>query len=291
MRVAVVGAAGQLGTELVAVLGSAGATVLPLTRPQCDITRPGEAARVLADLRPDAVVNAAAYVRVDDAEDHPDAAFAANALGALEVARGAEAVGARCVYVSTDYVFDGRQEAPYSETDPPGPLNVYGASKLAGEHLTRLAASRSLVVRVAGLFGGGGARGKQGNFIQTILRKAVAREAIQVVDDMRVTVTYARHAARAIARLLEEGTGGIVHVTNQGSLTWHDLALHALRCAGLPPTVSPTSRTTFPSRARRPAQSALVSHVTGTFREELPAWQAAVQEYIAAVPAPAPAIP
>jgi dTDP-4-dehydrorhamnose reductase len=195
-KVAVIGCSGQLGTDLVEILSQDESfEVLPLRHSDCDCTRPEEVKIVLRRLRPESVVNCAAYVRVDDCEDHLREAFEVNALGAFNVARTCCELDALCLHISTDYVFDGAKDTPYVESDMTIPINVYGASKLAGEHLVRQAAHRWLLVRMASLFGKTGARGKGGNFIETIIRKAKAGESLRVVDDVRMSPTYTYDAA------------------------------------------------------------------------------------------------
>ncbi|HVH31737.1 MAG TPA: NAD(P)-dependent oxidoreductase, partial [bacterium] len=172
-RVAVIGSRGQLGSDIVAVLRAAGSReVFAFTRDDVDVTDAEGVRRAIGAARPTVVINCAAFVRVDDCEDRPAQAFSVNALGADNVARASAEVGARCVYISTDYVFDGQKPQPYTEGDPPSPVNVYGTSKLAGEYLVRSRCPDALIVRVAATFGIAGASGKGGNFVETILRRA-----------------------------------------------------------------------------------------------------------------------
>ena len=211
--VAVLGATGQFGTDLVEVLREDGKfEVVPLSHADCDCNDERKVARVIGSLHPDTVVNCAAYVRVDDCEEHASEAFNVNAIGALNVARGCASLHALCVYVSTDYVFDGTKDTPYVESDPTGPVNVYGVSKLAGEQMVRQAAPRWIIVRMASLFGKTGARGKGGNFVETVISKAQAGEILRVVNDITMSPTYARDAAEALALLLRTEATGLFHV-------------------------------------------------------------------------------
>ncbi|HWP23751.1 MAG TPA: dTDP-4-dehydrorhamnose reductase, partial [Candidatus Binatia bacterium] len=234
--------------------------------------------KALKASRPQVVINAAAYVRVDDAEDHAEEAFRVNALGALNVARACAEINALCVYVSTDYVFDGAKDAPYVESDTPNPINVYGASKLAGEILVRQAAPRWLIVRVASLFGKTGARGKGGNFIETILGKAKSGEPLKIVSDVQISPTYTRDAARAMLNLIEHGRAGMVHLANTGACTWYGFAEEALRLAHLQGPIEPVSSNDYPYRARRPRNSALASEY---MPRPLRPWQDALAAYLA----------
>ncbi len=280
-RVAILGSTGQLGTDLVEVLRRDDRfEVTPLTHQEADCTRAGEVRAVIARIKPDHVINCAAFVRVDDCEDQPDLAFAVNAVGAFNVARACAAAGACCVYISTDYVFDGTKQTAYVESDAPNPINVYGASKLAGEYLVRQAAPRWLIVRVASLFGKTGARGKGGNFIETILAKARRGEALRVVDDLHISPTYTRDAAAVVKQLLEAGETGIVHAANGGTCTWHQLAQAALDLAGLQARVTPVPAIAYPMRARRPMNSALRSARVLCGSDAQPDWHDALSRYL-----------
>lgn len=279
-QVVVIGATGQLGREVVRVLEEAGACPVALGHGEVECTDPASVAEAILPLRPEAVVNCAAYVRVDDCEDRPDVAFRVNALGALNVARMCREVQARCVYLSTDYVFDGENADPYREEDPPNPINVYGASKLAGEFLVRQTCPDALVVRVASLFGGSGARGKGSNFVLAVLERARRGEPLQVVADVRMSPTYARDVARALVDLLRQGAGGVFHVVNEGSCTWYDLACRVLSLSGYRVSVQPVSQETSLKRARRPANSALSTAKLQAFGIRMRPWEEALSEYL-----------
>ncbi|MGL6094590.1 MAG: SDR family oxidoreductase, partial [Fimbriiglobus sp.] len=188
MKIAVLGSAGQLGRDLCPRLAG---DVVPLTRADADLAHPATLAPALAAVRPDVVVNCAAYNFVDKAEAEPDAAFAGNAWGVRELARICRDIGARLVHVSTDYVFglDAARTEPFAEADAPGPVSVYGLSKLAGEYVVRAADPRNLVVRTCGLYGVWGTGGKGGNFVETMLRVAGQGKPLRVVADQRCTPT------------------------------------------------------------------------------------------------------
>lgn len=173
-----------------------------------EVADPSSVRAALSLARPHVVVNTAALVRVDECEDRPEEAFRVNAVGALHVALACASAGALCVYVSTDYVFNGGKGEPYSEDDVPSPVNVYGASKLAGEHLVCQASSRWLIARVSSLFGVAGSSGRDGNFVETVIRRARAGSSLRVVSDVRMSPTYANDAPRALERLLREDATG-----------------------------------------------------------------------------------
>jgi dTDP-4-dehydrorhamnose reductase len=276
--VAVLGATGQFGTDLVEVLREDGKfEVMPLSHADCDCTDERKVARVIGSLHPDTVVNCAAYVRVDDCEEHASEAFNVNAIGALNVARACASLHALCVYVSTDYVFDGTKDTPYVESDPTGPVNVYGASKLAGEQMVRQATPRWIIVRMASLFGKTGARGKGGNFVETVISKAQAGEILRVVNDITMSPTYARDAAEALALLLRTEATGLFHVTNKGACTWYGFAKAISDLIGVGTAVVAVSSSEFPNRARRPKNSALMSDQA---RRELRPWQDGLKAYL-----------
>jgi dTDP-4-dehydrorhamnose reductase len=281
-RVAVLGSTGQLGTDLVEVLRQDERFgVIPLTHQEADCTKGDEVRNVIAKLRPTSVINCAAFVRVDDCEDQASLAFEINALGAFNVARACAAIDACCVYISTDYVFDGEKDIPYVESDPANPINVYGTSKLAGEHLVRQAAPRWLIVRVASLFGKTGARGKGGNFIETILAKAKKGEELRVVNDITISPTYTRDAAEVLRHLLAKNVTGIVHAANGGSCTWYEFAKAALELCDLPTLIEPVASSAFPTRARRPRNSALASERSfADLSGVIPSWYQGLRSYL-----------
>jgi dTDP-4-dehydrorhamnose reductase len=292
-RVAVIGSRGQLGTDVVAVLRAVGDyQIAALTREHIDVTDPASVHGALTAARPAVVVNCAAFVRVDECEERPEEAFRVNALGAGYVARTCAELGARCVHVSTDYVFSGAKAQPYTEEDAPSPVNVYGASKLAGEHLVRQRRADALIVRVAGTFGTAGASGKGGNFVETILRQAKGGEVLRVVNDVRISPTYSADAAAAMERLIRTGITGVVHVTNAGTCTWYDFARTILELTGMTATLVPVASSEYPMKARRPANSALTTvRLVGEGGPPLRRWDDALRAYLAQKGHAAPALP
>ncbi|HEY2919898.1 MAG TPA: dTDP-4-dehydrorhamnose reductase [Candidatus Binatia bacterium] len=277
-RVAVIGSGGQLGTDLVETFQSHEAfEVIPLTRAQADCTDAESVRKAVLQLRPPIVVNCAAFVRVDECENQPQQAFVVNAVGALHVARACAEADSICVYISTDYVFDGSKAGPYSESDSAYPVNVYGASKLAGEILVRQTVPHWLIVRAASLFGRTGARGKGGNFVETIIAKAKTGEPLRIVNDVRMSPTYTRDAATALVGLVEGGADGIVHLTNDGACTWHEFAEQILDLVGLRVSIVPVSSEEYPTPARRPTNSVLRSERSLV---KLRSWKDALKAYL-----------
>ena len=251
-RIAVVGAAGMLGHDLMAVLPDA----VPFTRADLDVTDPDEALETLDGF--DVVVNATAWNRVDEAETSEAAAaeaHAVNALGPEHLALAARAGGARFVHVSTDYVFSGNEATPYRETAPRNPKSVYGATKAAGEERALGAhPDGTAIVRTAWLYGAHGT-----SFPRTMLRLAAERDTVSVVTDQIGQPTWTRDLAEQIARLIGAGTpAGIYHGTNAGEVSWFGFAREVFRLAGLDPQrVLPTDSASFVRPAPRPAYSVL----------------------------------
>jgi len=278
MRIVITGADGQLGVELVPALTALG-EVIGTTIADLDITDP-DCVNRLGALAPDWVVHAAAATDVDGCEREPKRAMAVNAEGTRRVAEGCRRVGAGLLYLSTDYVFDGRKGTSYTESDAPVPLNVYGRSKLEGERATRSLAPLWIIIRTAWLYGTHGR-----NFVKTILGKVAAGEQLRVVDDQVGSPTYAADLADAVALLLSRGLTGVYHVTNSGTCSWLEFAGEILRLSGVPST----SLTRITSReldcpARRPAYSALENAAwRAAGLPPLRSWQEALAAMLAAL--------
>ncbi len=280
MKYAVLGSAGQLGRDLCPRLTG---EVVPLTRQQIDLARPSTIRPVLGDLRPDVVVNCAAYNFVDKAESEPDAAFAVNAWGVRELAAVCRDLDCVLVHFSTDYVFgldDGRK-IPYRESDAPGPVSVYGLSKLAGEYVVRALCPRHFVIRTCGLYGVWGSGGKGGNFVETMLRVAGQGKPLRVVADQTCTPSYTVDVATAAAALVETGRYGLYHLTNAGSCSWYDFARTIFQQAGVTADLTAIPSREYPAPARRPGYSVLAA---GAYQAlGLPAprhWSDAVAAYL-----------
>jgi dTDP-4-dehydrorhamnose reductase len=194
---------------------------------------------------------------VESSEGEVDAAFAVNAVAVRNLAIEADAIGARLVHISTDYVFDGGSRVPYTEEAAPGPLNVYGNSKLAGEFFVRGLCRRHLVVRSSGLYGVAGSSGKGGNFVRTMLRLGAEKGEVSVVTEKVLTPTNTLDLAGMIWRLVDGGAQGVLHVTNGGSCTWNEFARAIFELSGMQVAVHPTDSASVGSKARRPAYSVL----------------------------------
>ncbi len=283
MRITIFGIDGQLGGALRRAL--ADHEVCPAPHARADVTDARAVARAVHDDAPHWVINAAAMTHVDRCETEPEAALRVNALGALHVARAAREAGARSLTVSTDYVFDGSATRPIPESDPPRPLNVYGASRLAGEHLAALADPAAVIVRTSGLFGHDPCRGKGGaNFVETMLRLAAERDALEVVDDEVLSPTYAEDLAAQIRVLLEaDPPPGVYHAVSHGACSWNAFARQIVLRAGLRTPVHAVSSAHWGAPARRPAYSALRNAALESLGiDRMPSWEDALARYLAA---------
>lgn len=256
MRIAILGARGQLGRDLLRYFPG---TAISWTRDDCDLSRADSIRSAIFNHRPQVIINCAAYNFVDQAESEPRAAFAVNSWGVRELALECRDADCMLVQISTDYVFglDTSRESPLTEADPPGPVSVYGVSKLAGEYFVRSIVPRHLVIRTCGLYGVWGSGGKGGNFVETMLRLGHQGKPVRVVNDQRCTPTYTADLAAMIARLVEREQQGLIHITNSGSCTWYEFAREIFQQAGLNVDLSPIPSSDYPQPARRPTYSVL----------------------------------
>jgi dTDP-4-dehydrorhamnose reductase len=280
LRYVVLGAAGQLGRDLCPLLPG---QVTALTRAQADLTRPGQLAEVLDGLRPDVVVNCAAYNLVDRAEEEAEAAFAVNAWAPRTLAQICARLGCVLVHFSTDYVFglDETRRTPYTEADAPGPVSAYGLSKLAGEYWVRALCPRHQVIRTCGLYGLWGQGGKGGNFVETMLRVAGQGKPLRVVADQRCTPSYTRDVAAAAAALIPTGRYGLYHLTNGGSCSWYEFARAIFELAGVRADLTPIPSREYAAAARRPGYSVLALAAYESLRlPPVRPWPEALADYL-----------
>lgn len=277
MKIAITGAKGQLGRDLLAELAPRH-DCQPLSRADADVTDYGALAACFNRIRPDLVLHAAAFTDVDGCERDPDRAYRVNAIGTWNVAAAAHASGAAVAVISTDFVFDGEKREPYTEFDPTHPLGHYGASKAGGEQAAFRANPRTYVIRTQWLYG---VHGK--NFPYAILR-AASRGEVKVVADQFGAPTYTVDLARAIGCIIETPRYGIYHANNAGSCTWYEFAAELYRLAGLDPSIlKPIPSAAWPSPTRRPAYSVLRRYALELMGlDDARPWQAGASDFIAA---------
>ena len=253
VKLLITGAAGQLGTDLVLSAQKSGHEVIAASHNDLDITDISQVGRVVGEANVDAIIHAAAWTAVDACESDSQKAMAVNRDGTANIVSVAREYGARVIYISTDYVFDGTKSTPYIESDLPNPQSVYGASKLAGEQQIDLTTDQ--IVRISWVCGEHGA-----NMVKTILRLAASNPTLTFVDDQIGSPTFTSDAAPAIVELATSDSAGIWHLTNQGSTSWFGFARDVLTCAGLDANrvIATTTELLQPARpAKRPANSVL----------------------------------
>jgi dTDP-4-dehydrorhamnose reductase len=255
MRIALIGADGQLGSELVTTLVAH--EVCPLYYPDFDITQPDSARDRLARLHPDVVINTAAFNRVDECEERPCEPFLVNAVAVRDLAAICHKSGSILVHFSSDYVFDGKKRTPYTEDDEPNPLSIYGLSKLAGEIFIRNIMERYFIIRTCGLYGESLGKDKGPNFVDIMLNLERTGKAIRVVHDQRVTPTSAAELAGQVAELIMTPRFGLYHMTNEGECTWYEFAAAIFALLGRNPLLVPVDSKSYGARAPRPAYSVL----------------------------------
>ena len=249
-KVLITGANGQLGKELVELFTEKGFEVYGFGRDKMDITNQAQVQEVISTLKPNIVLHSAAHTQVDLAESEPEQAFSINAYGTRNVAVAAEAVGAKLVYVSTDYVFDGTNDEPYNEFSPTSPLGVYGKSKLAGEQFVRDLHSKFFIARTSWVYGKHGA-----NFVKTMLKLGKERKELSVVADQIGCPTYTLDLAHAILELVDTQKYGVYHISNSGSCSWYEFAKEIFNISGITVQVNPCTTADFPRPAARPSYS------------------------------------
>lgn len=275
MKIVITGANGQLGKELTKQLHRE-YTVIPLAKSDLDITNKQEVEARLAQLKPEIIIHAAAYTAVDNCEINRMQAFQVNALGAGYVAKAANQINARMIYISTDYVFDGKKNAPYNEAEQPSPNSMYGLSKWLGEQLVQMIAQESTIIRTSWLYGHEGS-----NFVKTMLKLAKQRKEIKVVHDQIGSPTYTTDLAQVIKMLINKPTG-IYQVSNTGVCSWYQFAKAIFRESGSNPNlVSATTTEEYGTLAERPAYSVMSHDALNKVGIQAPRhWEEALKDFI-----------
>jgi dTDP-4-dehydrorhamnose reductase len=281
MKIAIIGADGQLGYDLCRVIDKP--EQIPLTIKDIDITDAAQCESVLSKHSPDIVINTAAYNKVDEAEKNTKEAFRVNAEGAQNVAMTCKKIGAVMVHFSTDYVFDGTKRNPYIETDQPNPQSVYGKSKLEGERFIGSSLEKYFIIRTAGLFGKAGCLGKGGgNFVENMLNRAQAKQRIRVVADEILSPTYALDLAQKTNELIRTNRFGLYHITNSGQCSWWEFAVKIFGILGMKVKVEKVSGAEYITPAARPKYSVLDhQNLRNIGLNNMRNWEEALKAYLA----------
>jgi dTDP-4-dehydrorhamnose reductase len=282
MKIAVIGANGQLGKDTVEAFTKNGDEVCALTHADIELSEIDSVATRLRQIHPSVIVNTAAMHHVENCEREPQKAFAVNALGSRNLATVARDLDAVLMQVSTDYVFDGAKSSPYEESDAPRPLNVYGNTKLAGEYFVRSTVDKHFVVRTSAIYGRNPCRAKGGlNFIELMLKLARERGEVKVVDSEFVTPTSTAELARQLVALSRSDAYGLYHATAEGSCSWHEFAREIFAATGTKVNLLVAGPNEFPAKVPRPKYSVLENrglkaHGLNLFKP----WRAGVHEYL-----------
>jgi dTDP-4-dehydrorhamnose reductase len=280
MKVAIIGANGQLGTDLTEILSTAH-EVIQLNHADIEITDIDSVRQVLFSHKPQLVLNTAAYHIVPEAEKFPDKAFHINGTGVLNLARVCQDGGIRLVHYSTDYVFDGRKQKPYTEDDCPNPLNVYATTKLSGEYFAQNYCDRSYVIRVSGIYGKVPCRAKGGNFITTMIKLAKEKPEVRVVSDEILTPTPTYEIAKNTAALIKTDAFGLYHMSCEGEVSWFEFAKVIWETLQLETPLYPASVKDFPLLVKRPFYSVLENYNLSRLGvNEMPEWRQALVNFL-----------
>ena len=278
-RVLIVGANGQLAFDLIKIFSN-DYEIIKAVHDDFDVADKIATENFIKNYTPDIVINTAAYHKTEECELNPEKSFAVNAMGAFNVAKATKKVNAKVIFISTDYVFDGSKEF-FTEGDIPNPLNVYGASKLAGENLTKIVNENYYIIRTSWLYGVHKS-GKGNNFVTLMLEKAKNGENIKVINDQFGSPTYTYDLALKIKELIDKNiSSGIYHITNSGSCSWYEFARKIFELSNLKPNLERIKSEDNPSKIKRPKYSVLVSENLKKQRiENLRPWQEALSDFM-----------
>jgi dTDP-4-dehydrorhamnose reductase len=282
MKIAVIGGNGQLGSDTVLAFQRNGDEVVGLTHADIELQTLDSVSACLQAIRPDLIVNTAAMHHVENCEKEPAKAFAVNGLGSRNLAIVARDIGASLMHVSTDYVFDGAKGRPYEESDAPHPLNVYGNTKLSGEHFVRSMHGKHFVLRTSAIYGQSPCRAKGGlNFIELMLKLAKERDELRVVDSEFVTPTSTAELARQMVTLSRSDAYGLYHATAEGSCSWHEFAKEVFALTNTKVNLQVAGPNEFPAKVPRPKYSVLENHRLKDHKLNVfKPWQDGVREYL-----------
>jgi dTDP-4-dehydrorhamnose reductase len=281
MKIIIIGADGQLGSDLSRIIPVE--MQIPLTIKDIDISQKERTIDIIKKHSPDVVINTAAYHRVDDCEDNVETAFLVNSIGPRYLALACKEINAKLVHVSTDYVFDGSKKTPYLEDELPKPRSVYAISKLAGEYCVRTIYEKHFVVRSSGLYGIAGCLGKGGgNFVDNIIKQAESNPELKVVGDEVVSPTYSADLAKKIFELIKTEHYGLYHIVNHGGASWYAFANKIFQIMGKKIIINEVKASDFKLKASRPSYSVLQNGALKKIGlDDLRTWEEALADYLA----------
>lgn len=278
MRILVTGVNGQLGFDVCRALDRLGIDNKGVDIRDFDLTEERQVREFVAGYGPDTVVHCAAYTAVDKAESNRELCYAVNVTGTAHVAQSCQELGAKMVYISTDYVFSGQGETPFEVDSPKDPVNYYGLTKLQGEEEVLKRVSKHFIVRTSWVFGENG-----GNFVRTMLRIGAEKESLKVVSDQIGSPTFTFDLAKLLCQMLPTERYGVYHATNEGICSWYEFAAAIMEEAGLSCRVIPIPTSDYPSAAKRPMNSRLSkARLDAAGFDRLPDWRDALKRYLAA---------
>lgn len=282
LKIALIGSDGQLGTDIYKYFTNKGMDITGLTISDIDVCDKNLCSDVLLRIKPELVINTAAFHQVDLCEDEVGKAFEVNVAGLKNLAEICLSLDAALMHFSTDFVFGGYESAtPFTEDDCPAPVSVYGISKLAGEYLLKYMMKKYYLLRVCGLYGHAGSLGKGYNFVELMIRLASEGKDIKVVDDQVLTPTSTKDITAKLYELIRTGKYGLYHMTNSGSCSWYEFACEIFKQSGLSPNISPTTSDAFASKAKRPAYSVLDNkNLRAAGLADLRPWKESLADYI-----------
>jgi dTDP-4-dehydrorhamnose reductase len=282
LKIVLIGSDGQLGTDVIKYFKDKGADITGLTISDIDVCDKNICSDVLLGIKPNLIINTAAFHQVDVCEDEVAKAFEVNFGGLKNLAEIALSIDAGLMHFSTDFVFGGyKKSSPFTEDDCPAPVSVYGISKLAGEYVLRYMMKKYYLLRVCGLYGHAGSLGKGYNFVELMIRLANEGKDIKVVDDQVLTPTSTKDIAEKLYELIKTEKYGLYHMTNSGSCSWYEFACEIFKQEGLSPNISPTTSDAFASKAKRPAYSVLDNrNLRAAGLADLRPWKESLADYI-----------
>lgn len=261
-KIALIGANGQLSSDVIKVFDKNHFAITPLTHSDIEVTDINSTKKVLEDIKPDIVINTSAFHKVDEVEDNPEKAFIVNSSAQKNLAELSQKNKWTLVFLSSDYVFglDNQRKTPFNERDETGPINVYGVSKLAGENFTRYICNKHFVIRVCGLFGTAGSSGKGGNFVELMIKLGKEKGEVSVVSDQILTPTYTKNIAENMNELFKTDAYGLYHITSEGQCSWYEFANEIFNQTKMKVKCNPVDSNFFSTRAKRPKFSVLENY-------------------------------